>query len=316
VSDLLTSFAELDSPAGLLSLPLWISAAATALLVILCLLAFNRAGREGATGALARVALVMIGAGVAGVARESSSQREFAERHPLDMRVHELLTLAAVPGSALACLDAMAGDVVEAACEKALFRTPEATAAAVSYTSAQLTLLADLTEHVRRSNASDEPTVLGHLRRALERDRFGLVARVLAIRDGCTPDVCSAFALLDHTSRIRINLAERTYDVDVARHSAAWSDTDKSPMATVARVAPAAPFTAGGAAGRLSPPSESIPPVNIMDPEPRASAEMSGAPAPWTTSGVPLPPRRPAQFGSSAQAGDKRSAERSAQWTR
>jgi hypothetical protein len=44
----------------------------------------------------------------------------------------------------------MGGATIEAACERALFQIPEATAAAVSYTSAQLTLLADLTMHVWR----------------------------------------------------------------------------------------------------------------------------------------------------------------------
>jgi len=166
----------------------------------------------------------------------------------------------------------MGGATIEAACERALFQIPEATAAAVSYTSAQLTLLADLTMHVWRSNARDEPAALGNLRRAMERDRFGLVANVLAIRDGCTPDICVAFVLLDDTNRIRNNLAERTYDVYVGRHSAVWSDTDKLPVATVApRAATAAPATAGMGAG-LFRSSESNPPVNIVDPETRAPA--------------------------------------------
>ena len=55
---------------------------------------------------------------------------------------HELTARAIMPGSALACLDAMAGEAVESSCEKALFATPEATAAAVSYVGAQLSLLA------------------------------------------------------------------------------------------------------------------------------------------------------------------------------
>ena len=50
------------------------------------------------------------------------------------MSALELAARALVPGSALPCLDAIAGDVVEDACEKAIFASPEATAAAVSAT--------------------------------------------------------------------------------------------------------------------------------------------------------------------------------------
>ena len=283
--------------------PLGTAGAVAALTVMLCLLAFNRAGSQGVIGALSRIALVMVGAGVSLVALASHSDVA-AERRVLDARVHELLTRAgSMPGSALACLDAMAGDTVESACERALFQTPEATAAAVSYTSAQLTLLADLTMHVRRSNAPDEPAALGNLRRAIERDRFGLVAHVLAIRDGCTPDACVAFVLLDNTSRIRNNLAERTYDVYVVRHSALWSDTDKLPVATVApRAAPAAPATAGMGAG-LFPSAESIPPVNIIDPESRAPAKFGSTPASSATRQVPMPRPRPVRLASAPIAG-------------
>jgi hypothetical protein len=134
--------------------------------------------------------------------------------------------------------------------------------------------------YVWRSNARDEPAALGNLRRAIERDRFGLVAHTLAIRDGFTPDACVAFVLLDDTSRIGNNLAERTYDVYVVRHSVVWSDTDKLPGATVApRAAPAALATAGMGAG-LIPSSESIPPVNIVDPGSRAPAEIASTSAP------------------------------------
>jgi hypothetical protein len=94
-----------------------------ALIVMLCLLAFNRAGSQGVIGALARIALVMVGAGVSWVALASRSDVA-AERRVLDARVHELWTRAgSMPGAAFACLDAMAGDTVEAACERALFQS-------------------------------------------------------------------------------------------------------------------------------------------------------------------------------------------------
>ena len=43
-------------------------------------------------------------------------------------------------------LDPIAGDTVEVACEKVLFASPEATAAAVSYVAAQLSILASAAE--------------------------------------------------------------------------------------------------------------------------------------------------------------------------
>jgi aromatic ring hydroxylase-like protein/hemolysin type calcium-binding protein len=79
-----------------------------------------------------------------GAGSDTSHRDVVAERQTLDARAHELLARGALPSSALACLHAIAGDTVAASCEKALFQTLGATAAAVSYVSAQLTLLADL----------------------------------------------------------------------------------------------------------------------------------------------------------------------------
>ena len=49
----------------------------------------------------------------------------------LKLRAEELAAHALSPGSSLACLDALAGDSVETACEKALFASPANVAAAV-----------------------------------------------------------------------------------------------------------------------------------------------------------------------------------------
>ncbi len=303
MSDTFGRIAVFDPANGLLSLPLWTAGAAAALLVVFCLLAFNRAGREGVIGTLARVALVMIGAGASWAVLDGSARRDVAaERRALDSRMHELLIRAAVPGSALACLDAIAGDTVEASCEKALFQTPEAMAAAVSYVSAQLTLLSDLSAHARRPGAG-APTALVNLRRAIETDRFGLVARVLAVRDGCTADACGVFALVHDNSRIMANLSDRTYDLYVMRHSAVWPAIAKSPVATLAPGA-APDATAGKGAGLFLPSAASIPPVNIMNTEPPMPAEPQGAAAPAATRAAPpTPPRRPAQPIAPAQSG-------------
>ena len=65
----------------------------------------------------------------------------------------------------------VAGETVETACEKALFATPEATAAAVAYVDAQLSLLAAGSQQWRRGDRSHEG-MLANLRRAAELDRF------------------------------------------------------------------------------------------------------------------------------------------------
>src|SRR5262245_27583994 len=302
MSDAFGRIAVVDPANGLLSLPLWTAGAAAALLVVFCLLAFNRASREGVVGALARVALVMIGAAATWAVLEGSARRDIvSERRALDARMQELLIRAATPGSALACLDAIAGETVEASCEKALFQTPEAMAAAVSYVSAQLALLGDLTQHAARSGVSPPPA-LADLRRAAENDRLGLVARVLAQRDGCTPDACGAFALLSDSSRVAANLGERTYDLYVILYSAVWPANAKTPLAAQA-VGPSPDATAGRGAGIFLPSAASIPPVNIMNTEPALPAEI---PARSATS--PSPARRPAQSSAPSQSGAGSSA--------
>ena len=70
-----------------------------------------------------------------------------------------------------------------AACEKALFGSAEAAAAAVSYAASQLTRLTAFGESPAANRLTPE---LQALRRAVERDRYGLMAYVLVARDRCT----------------------------------------------------------------------------------------------------------------------------------
>ena len=87
--------------------------------------------------------------------------------------------------------------------------------------------------------------------RALELDRFGLAAHVLASRDGCTADDCAAFALLRDTAALKANLQVHAFDAYVARYAAAWTKSDaktepknepkNEPMAEKKPGAPAAP---------------------------------------------------------------------------
>lgn len=291
-------FMGLDPATGMLNLPHWMAGAAAAVLVVLCLLAFSRAGREGAVGSLARVALVLIGAAVTWFVMEGAGRRGLAdERRALDARAAELLVRAALPGSALACLDGNAGDAVEGACEKALFATPEATAAAVTYTAAQLALLNDMNEIATRTG--DAPAMLGSLRRAAEADRFGLVAQVLAVRDGCTSQACETLSLLNDATRVSANLADHTYDLYVGRHSAAWPAATKLPVASsTSSIGVAATTT--GPAGLFFPSSASIPNVSIMNNEPPTQQQPETTGATPTRQTTPTPQRRPAQTSGQA----------------
>jgi hypothetical protein len=207
---------------------------------------------------------------------------------------------AIAPGSALACLSAGAGATVEASCERALFATPEATAAAVAFVSAELALLADAADFARRD--PKYKGMLAQLRQSAEIDRYGIVAHVLAARDGCTADQCQAFALLNDASRVSTNLADRPYDLLVARYAAAWPAAAEPPVAARSSPPPAlaaAPAAAGGLGLRVPgpnvffPSAASIPPVNIMNAEPSApAAEATGSTPPAAK--APAPQRKAA----------------------
>jgi hypothetical protein len=255
--------------------------------------------------AVARLMLLVVGAGAAWYGYNSWTERDLAsERRNLDARAFELTSRALMPGSALACLDAGAGDTVEVSCEKALFATPEATASAVAFVTAQLALLADGTDFARRDRSYAK--VVTHLRRALEKDRFGLVAHSLAARDGCMPESCRALVLLNDAGRVRANLAEHSYDFYVMRHASGWPAAGSSAPAVASGPA-AAPATLPGEAANAQasarplvkppgpnvffPSAASIPPVSIMNNEPTTPQSERAAPAakPTTT-----PARRPA----------------------
>ena len=120
----------------------------------------------------------------------------------------------------------------------------------MSYVSAQLALLADLADHARTDPSYDP--MLANLRRAVESDRFGIVAHVLAVREGCTADQCGAFALLFDFSRVSANLTERTYDFYIERHVGGWPAI-ASPA--VASTSPTQVVAASGAVVRGRPTS-------------------------------------------------------------
>jgi len=308
--------AGVDLVSGALQLPLWSAAVIATLSVAFGVLVLRRTGRGGLADALSRAGLLLVGAaGVWVVLDATSAGTLAAQRRALDARLSEMTAHAVAPGSALGCLDATAGDLVEASCEKALFASPEATAASVAYVAAQLSLLADGSEYERRSGA-DYGSALRGLRHAIEADRFGIAAHVLAEREGCTADRCDTFRLLRYTSQVSDNLSKHRYDSNVTRHATEWLQSALSLMAANSGPAwlppPAAPLltpprnSAAVASAKAAPnglyfpSSASIPAVSIMSAEPTgppqqaAPAEASGkAPAPAARK--PAPPTQQAR---------------------
>jgi hypothetical protein len=298
---------------GLPSLPVWMAGVVAALLLVAGVFSFSHAGRAGRIGLAARGALILIGAVGGFLALEAWSRLDLRnERRELDARAQELFMRATLPGSAYACLDPLVGDVVESACEKAIFQTPEATAAALAYVALELTLLADFSVHARKVG-SEIPLALGNLRRSIEGDRFGLVARVLAVRDGCTPGACPAFALLTDPGRVAVNLSGRSYELYVERHASAWPAGTKSPAVVATGAGAGAgtgvgegdaqpPAAAAPRSGLFFPSAASIPPVTIMSAEPPMPPETTGStPAPATKQ-APAASRRPAQPANAGNA--------------
>ncbi len=297
---MLDSFAQW-ALTGAMSLPVWAAIAGVA--VIIGALASMRARFDGNGAPLLQGALVVIAVVTGWWALDQFIRRDVAaEQRAIEGRALDLAARALAPGSALACLDAIAGDVVEEACEKALFASPEATAAAVSYVAVQLSLLAAASEQARRAGqGAGAPAGTANLRRAIEADRFGIAAHVLAVRDGCTPDRCAAFALLQDARRLSANLAERPFEAHVTRHAAAWPGDDSRPVAGNLPVT--ATTSAPGAAPKSPsnlyfPSASSIPPVNIMTAEPAAPPrhDTTGA----AEAGSP-PPRKGATGAASAR---------------
>jgi hypothetical protein len=205
--------------AGTLSVPIWLAGAAAAVFVVAILLAAKRAGGLALITSLFRVGLI---AAVVLGAWLYVQQRDVSERRALDDRKMALMAGSIAPGSALSCLDELAGEAVEAACEKGVFASPEAVAAAVKYVAAQLALLDDGTTYAKRSDPS-YATELAPLRTAVEFDRFGLVAQVLNEREGCTVDRCEALTRFREPARVLGNLRDRTFEERVKKYTAIWN---------------------------------------------------------------------------------------------
>jgi hypothetical protein len=289
---------ELDAATGTVPLPMWAAGALLGVLVVACVAAFRRSGATASVAALVGVpALAIIAWSAWTLVGHSLAQERAAERRALELRALELTTRAITPGSALACLDAKAGEAVANGCEQAVFANPETVAAAVSYTGARLSLLAEALDYSRRSNGGYDAT-LADLRRGIEADRFGFVAQVLAERDGCTAEKCEALALLRNSGAVKANLAGAAYEKNVARYGASWGEKAEPVAAglpaSMSPAAPSVPSVVMGAKPIDFPSAASIPPVSIMNTEPAiGTAATAEASAPPRVS-APSAARRPA----------------------
>jgi hypothetical protein len=243
--------------------------------------------------------------------RMAAHDRSLARRAREDRAV-ALVRMTLAPGTALACLNIAVGDATQDACEQRVFATPESTAAAVAYTGAELQWLKDAAPLALKGDDALRARFAA-IRRAVELDRFGFAGQVLSVRDNCTPDKCSTFALLSDTSVLQANMKVQVCNQYVSRYAGTWSaGTSRAaapPVAAVAPKPPSAPAPAATANAAEPPPShnpipskywlpsaDTIPPVSIMNPEPPRpkSAEAQAKPqAPVAAAAAPIPPKRP-----------------------
>lgn len=301
--------------------PVWLTLAVAMIAVLVLLAALTRTEQSIAGTTLAVVALLAIAVAAVTVLRGLGKDGGGA------LTAVAASEPAPVNLPALACLDELAGDTVQTACERVLFGAPDHVAAAVSHVAAEIDRLA-------KTTGLDATPVARARRNALQRDRYGLVAYVLATRDGCTPTACAAFRGLTDTSRIVANMGARTYEALVARHMPAWSAVSAAPALAEGNAAATAGLPSSVPTGRPNtidfPTSDSIPPISIMSGEPPqaavpaapqvapahppASAPAARVQAPHRPASPPPPAKRqsksppaaPVQLAPAAPGGDNR----------
>jgi hypothetical protein len=255
---------------------LWMTLAAAGFFGIILLITLLRAEKSVANGALTVITLLAIVIAVAATMRTFGPGDRAA---PGETRSPQQ-TGAMLP--ALSCIDDLAGETVLTACEKALFGSAETVAAGISYAASQVTRLTAFGDvAVANKNLTYE---LLTLRRAIERDRYGLMAQVLMARDQCTPSQCAAFRALTDSHQIVVNMAERTFDALISRYAPSWNAPGAAP---VVALSPSVPT--GKPTNAEFPTAASTPAVNIMTPEPGSAT-------------APSPPRASASAPTSTPA--------------
>ena len=275
--------------------PMWLTLAAAGFFAVIAVITLLRAEKSVANGALTVITLLAVGVALAATARGFGAGNSATTE---DVRPSSMTS--SLP--ALACVDDLAGEAVLTACEKALFGSPESTAAALSYAARQINRLTGFGDAAdAKKNTTPE---LEALRRAVEHDRYGLMAEVLVARDHCTASDCAAFKFLTDWRRIAANIDERTYDGMIARYSVVWNAPPVVAAAPVAALIPGVPT--GKPTNAEFPSASSTPPVSIMTAEPGATASASRSPT--QPANTPTPSARPTAAASATLAAAKKQA--------
>jgi hypothetical protein len=265
------------------SFPMWLTLAAAGFFGIIVLFTMLRAEKSVANGALTVITLLAVGIAVASTLRGYGPVSRSAQSEARSLPI-------ATPGlAALSCIDDLAGEVVQQACEKAVFGSAESTAAAVSYMAAMISRLTALGDAATAQRAMTPETQA--LRRAIERDRYGLVAHVLLARERCTPMECPAYRSLTDNHQIITNMDEHLYDGLVARYAPLWNAPPMAVASTgaIAGLPPSLPT--GRPTNAEFPSAANTPAVSIMTPEPGTGTKSPAA----ANAAVPPAAARPAQ---------------------
>ena len=266
--------------------PMWLTLAAAGFFAIIVLITLLRAEKSVANGALTVITLLAIGVAVAATIRGFGTGGSVGSGETASVQTINV----SLP--ALSCVDDLAGEAVLAACEKSLFGSAESAAAAVSYAAALITQLTALGD-VAAANRNMTPE-LQAVRRAIERDRYGLMAQALVARDHCPPSECPAFRAITDPHQIVANMDQRGYDGLVSRYAPSWNAP--APAAAAGAVAALAPnMPTGRPTNAEFPTAASTPPVSIMTPEPgpAATPPVARAPASAANASSPTPTTAP-----------------------
>lgn len=269
--------------------PMWMTLAAAGFFGLILLITLLRAEKSVANGALTVITLLSIAIAGAATVRVYGP---FGQETPAsEARTQAAAVTASLP--ALSCLDDLAGDIVATGCEKALFGAPDTAAAAIAYTASRIDRLTALGD---AATAEKSLTLdMKVLRKALEHDRYGLVAQVLVARDGCTQFDCPAFRSLTDQQQVAANMDSHLYDQLVARYAPTWNAPAAPPAnAALAGLPPSMPT--GKPTNAEFPSASSTPPVSIMTPEPPTAATRQATPA------ANAAPRAPAATSAQAAA--------------
>jgi hypothetical protein len=273
--------------------PMWLTLAAAGFFGIVVLITLLRAEKSVANGALTVITLLAISVAVAATLRgfgpgERTGSAETRSVAPVSATLPQL-----------ACIDDLAGDAVLNACEKALFGSAESTASAVAYAASQISRLTGSGD-VAAADQTASSELLA-LRRAVERDRYGLIAYVLMARDHCTPSSCAAFRSLADNHQIVANMDERVYENLITRYASSWNAPPPAAAPGPVAALPTTSVPTGKPTNAEFPSAASTPPVNIMVPEPGSVPAGRTPPAAGPVQLAPVPaPRAPSATTAAA----------------